>query len=151
MDNKKKICSRYSISLLVLAILFFTGATAYFFVCLNSHFEDSRIFSQGLRAKANVIEKSGPSYDEVVTITYTLTTYDGHSIISKDDLPINSTVRVGSSIEIAYDPTNPDKNFPVEQGVRPLWHIILFTIPIVIIGILFLVSWRSEVVKSKLR
>jgi len=148
--KKKRLFSGFSIFLLFLAVAAFTGAIADLCVSLYERSRDSWILSQGLRAKAVINNISGPSYDETVTITYTFTNYDGESITSEHDLSMNASVWVGSVIEIAYDPANPDKNFPVERGVRPLWHIIMWTFLIFLVGIGLIVIWKRIILESNL-
>ena len=134
----------------MLAISALAGAIAHFCISLNDSWEDSIILSRGLRAQGTVLEKYDGIYDSSDEIKYSFITHDGRLITNRHAADnFYDKVQKGSLIEIAYDSANPTKNFPVDQGVRPLWHIILFTIILVIIGILLLYSWSKKSLKSK--
>ena len=137
ISNKKKIFSRLSIFLIVLVIFSFTLSSFIIITNLNDRSKDSMILSEGYRATGTITDKviGDDSSNEIV---YTFTTFDRKHITTR--MPdrwgaLFGKVDIGSSISIAYDPANPNDNFPVERGVQPLWNMITDVALFIVVGI----------------
>ena len=144
MSRKQKIRSRLSIFLIfliVLVIFSFAFSSFVIITSLSDRSKDSTILSEGYRATGTVTDKV-IGYDSPNEIVYTFTTFDGKHITTR--MPdrwgtLFGKVNIGSSISIAYDPANPNDNFPLERGVQPLWNIITDVAYPVVIGIIALI------------
>jgi hypothetical protein len=150
--KNKKSRSALSVFLLFFAASAFAGAIAYFYFSWNDHLENSNIFSEGSRAIGIILAKSVGLDDSASKIEYTFTTLEGKIItnIQPDRLgKLYNKAQEGSSIEIAYNPANPNKNFPIELGVRSLSEIILDTALIALVGAAALAFWKHITSKKQ--
>ncbi len=125
---------------------------AHLYFGLKDRSEGLSILSQGLRASGTVVGKENAIYNSPDEIQYSFYTGSGDLITNWREVgsDIYNHAGKGGSIEIAYDPANPTKNFPVEQGVRPLWHITLWTIPPIVIGFFLIREWINKILRTNL-
>ena len=130
------------ISLLVSEIIMLALIKICYFD-LKANLETSRILNVGYRKMGTISRMGDYGYeDHNYYINYTFVTEYGESFakaIYVTDLLYEKSNQ-GDLIEIAYDPVNPSKNFPVE--LKPeLWQVIFSTvvkfIPIVFFGKIF--------------
>lgn len=116
MGDKKRIGGALFI---VLGLLFIVLAW-------GGHFQSKKVIDKGGRADAKItdkkIERSGRSYKDTgstdFNVYYTFVTKDGKTMTGR--YPIRKetwdSLNTGDSIEVAYDPENPNYNLPAGEG-----------------------------------
>jgi hypothetical protein len=134
----------------VVVALLAGGVELYF--GMRDYLTDTRILNHSSRTIGTVTEKrdSWNLDSTAYWVTYTFAPSNGESLTGKHDhLTWESwrDLKVGGPIEIAFDSADPTKNFPVARGIRPLSHIIIWTLVFSVgafIGAYQLVRWLAN-------
>lgn len=108
--------------------------SASFFVGVRDHRIDSRILDEGSRATGTIVKivpcnvHSCEAFE--YTFHYTFPLPDSGQSIGRNDVQGRrwADLKVGHSVEVAFDSSDPARSFIVDRGVRPLWHLVLFSL-----------------------
>jgi hypothetical protein len=103
-----------TIFLLVIAVAFYF---IYLPIFLPDHLEYLRLLNNGSRTTGvvtgvNVFQSSDTEFYH--SLKYNFTSREGQLIIGRYDVSLRSIPEVGESLEIAYEPVNPNNNIPVK-------------------------------------
>ena len=136
-----------------IGIIFVLFGILFILLAWGGHFQSKKVIDKGGRAIAHItdkkIERSGRSYKDTgstdFNVYYTFETKDGKAMAGR--YPIRKetwyNLKIGDSIEVAYDFDNPNYSFPVSEdslasSVMPAALSVFGLISIFVGGILFL-------------
>jgi hypothetical protein len=150
----KRIWSVKAVLLLLLAICIIAGPSIISYRGLKYRSDYTQLLDEGSHTWGAVIDK-GKSYNGWDVTGYTVTYQFSVIIPEQGSLTTTSTSEVlnsswkqmqaGSQIQIIYNPSDPNRNFPVVTDVPGLWLQIIPGIICVSIGIWILIVWINLV------
>ena len=104
----------------------------------------AHLINEGLRSEGIVVQYF-ESYDDSPKIKFTFTTQGGEVITGYSDYVTD--LGVGNKVNIAYNPTTPSDNIPIQEGINPpIWLLVSLSILYAAIGTiaLWLIKTRID-------
>ena len=129
------------------------GSAVYAYFSVNHDLTRNRILTHGSRAWGTVLAKRSVAVETMdrpaYSVKYMFTLTDGHSVTNTQDIPFDSwkALAVGSPLEIAMDPSDPSRNYPVAAERAYFLNAIVFG-ALIFVGLFILLTafrtgWRS--------
>jgi len=116
---------------LIVFLLAWAGALYYIYlpVFLPDYLEHNRILDNGSRMTGTVTEVypfQSSDTEFYASITYTFAPREGLFLTNRYNISLRAIPEIGEPLEIAYDPENPAKNFPVKYTSSAAGYFILW-------------------------